>query len=360
MEITKELIHQKLKGESSVWNYWIKELEREIPQIQLYSDKPLRNTKIGKYQFKIEKFPELNLEKENFDGFYFTNLDWKLFCKEVEFTNCKFSSSNFNNSIFINCKFENCAFYNTFLMNSNLNYCVFENCRFRQANLSRSELFCSKFIITKIINTNIMWAKLIETKFVHSELLNCKIFGSAIWNLEIDEKTITRDLVISKKKEAEIRIDNLEIAPFVYLLLNNKKIRDVITTLTSKLVLILGRFTSERLKILTDIKEFLALRGYVPILFTFEGSSNRDTTETIQLLANISKIVIADITDAKSIPQELSNIIPFMPSLPVQPIILEGEKEYGMFERYNKYPWVNPIIQYSDSAYLMKSLTKLF
>ena len=46
-------------------------------------------------------------------------------------------------------------------------------------------------------------------------------------------------------------MDDLEIAQFIYLLLNNQKIRHVIDTITSKIVLILGRFTPERKAVLT-------------------------------------------------------------------------------------------------------------
>ena len=42
-------------------------------------------------------------------------------------------------------------------------------------------------------------------------------------------------------------LDNLKVAQFVYLLLNNAEIRDVIDTITSKVVLILGRHALERL-----------------------------------------------------------------------------------------------------------------
>ena len=46
--------------------------------------------------------------------------------------------------------------------------------------------------------------------------------------------------------EAPSQVDDLEVAQFIYLLLNNQNVRQVIDTITSKIVLILGRFTPER------------------------------------------------------------------------------------------------------------------
>ncbi len=140
------------------------------------------------------------------------------------------------------------------------------------------------------------------------------------------------------------------------MLLNNKKIRDVIDTITSKVVLILGRFTSERKAILDAVRDELRERNYSPALFDFEKPANRDITETVSTLAHLSRFVIADLTDAKSIPQELDRIVPNLPSVPVQPLILNSQKEYGMFEHFTRFPWVLPVYRYTDELSLLQSL----
>jgi hypothetical protein len=55
-----------------------------------------------------------------------------------------------------------------------------------------------------------------------------------------------------------------------YLLLHNQKIRDVIDTITSKVVLILGRFTPERKEVLDASRDELRKRDYLPVLFDFD------------------------------------------------------------------------------------------
>ena len=53
-------------------------------------------------------------------------------------------------------------------------------------------------------------------------------------------------------------------------MLNNQKVREVIDTITSKAVLILGRFTDERKAVLDALRDELRKRDYLPILFDFE------------------------------------------------------------------------------------------
>jgi hypothetical protein len=139
-------------------------------------------------------------------------------------------------------------------------------------------------------------------------------------------------------------------------LLNNQKIRHVIDTITSKVVLILGRFIPERKPILDAIRDELHKRDYLPVLFDFEKPSNRDITETISTLAHMARFVIADVTDAKSIPQELMAIVPSLPSVPVQPLLLASQREYGMFEHFKRFPWVLPVFEYGDQDQLIASL----
>ena len=67
------------------------------------------------------------------------------------------------------------------------------------------------------------------------------------------------------------------------------------------------------------MRDNLRERGYLPILFDFEGPLNRNTDETVTLLARMARFVIADISDAKSVLQELRTIVPNLPTLPVQP-----------------------------------------
>ena len=194
-----------------------------------------------------------------------------------------------------------------------------------------------------------------DTDLTGADLTGCRIYGVSAWGLKL-EGAKQQNLVITPADEPEITVDNIEVAQFIYLMLNNQKIRDVIDTITSKAVLILGRFTDERKAVLDALREELRKRNYLPILFDFAVPATRDITETVSLLARMARFVVADITDARSIPQELAVIVPDLPSVPVQPLLLEGSDEYGMFEHFKRYPWVLETYRYPSSERLIADL----
>jgi hypothetical protein len=105
--------------------------------------------------------------------------------------------------------------------------------------------------------------------------------------------------------EPEITVDNIEVAQFIYLLLHNSKIRDVIDTIGKKGVLLLGRFTEGRIEILKRLREELRRRGFLPMVFNFDKPETKNFTETVRLLAGLSHFVIVDITNPRSAPLEL-------------------------------------------------------
>jgi hypothetical protein len=139
------------------------------------------------------------------------------------------------------------------------------------------------------------------------------------------------NLIIPRKDEPEVAVDNIEVAQFVYLLLHNEKIREVIDTIGKKGVLLLGRFTEGRIVVLERLRDGLRERGYLPIVFNFDKPETKDFTETVRLLTGLSKFVVADITNPKSAPLELQAAVPEI-MVPFRPIIEEGEKPFAMLQ----------------------------
>ncbi len=198
-------------------------------------------------------------------------------------------------------------------------------------------------------------ASLVEATLVKTKLAGSRIYGISAWGLNVVDKTNHKDLVITPQDQPTVTVDDIEVAQFVYLLLHNEKIRQVIDTITLKVVLILGRFSPERKAVLDAIREELRKRDYVPVLFDFDEPDSRDTTETVTTLARLARFIIADITDPKSIPLELQAIIPDL-AVPVQPLLLEGSPEFSMFRNLRrKYHWVLQVHTYKDPTDLFSS-----
>ena len=97
------------------------------------------------------------------------------------------------------------------------------------------------------------------TSLRNADLIGCRVYGISAWTLSLDGAK-QQDLIITEMGEPEITVDNIEIAQFIYLLLRNEKIRSVIDTITSKVVLILGRFTPERKAVLDALRDELRKR----------------------------------------------------------------------------------------------------
>jgi hypothetical protein len=165
-----------------------------------------------------------------------------------------------------------------------------------------------------------------------------------------------QNLVITSEHEPEITVDNIGVAQFVYLLLHNQKIRNVIDTIGKKGVLLLGRFTEGRIEILDRLRAKLRELGFVPIVFNFDKPETKDFTETVRLLASLSRFVIVDITNPRSAPLELRAVVPdYM--IPFAPILERGENPFSMLvDLQNKYDWVLDVLVYPSVDRLIEVL----
>jgi hypothetical protein len=179
------------------------------------------------------------------------------------------------------------------------------------------------------------------------------IYGASVWDLNTNQGTKQGNLIITRPGEPEITVDNIKVAQFIYLLLDNKEIRDIIDSITSKAVLILGRFSDQQKPVLDALREALRRFGYLPMVFDFEGPTSKDLTETIMTLAGLSSFVIADITSPRSVPLELQATIPNYMT-PLVPILQEGKESFSMFaDLQHKYDWVLDVLVYDSPANLI-------
>jgi hypothetical protein len=205
--------------------------------------------------------------------------------------------------------------------------------------------------------------QLVEADLTDARLSGCNIYGVSAWNVHLNKPTEwekgteQQNLTITREGEPEVTVDNIEVGQFVYLLLHNEKIRDVIDTIRRKGVLLLGRFTEGRIAVLEQLREALRDRGYLPIVFNFDKPETKDFTETVRLLAGMSKFVIADLSSPKSAPYELGAIVS-QTMIPFQPIIEAGETPFPLLQDLlTSYPdRVFQPIEYSSVNRLVETM----
>lgn len=234
----------------------------------------------------------------------------------------------------------------------------------RHANLAGAYLSAglrrTDFTRANLKEANLEGAHLVETDFTGADLTGCRVYGISAWDLKLDGTKQNNLIIRPPRDEPGITVDNLEVAQFIYLLLNNERIRHVIDTITSKVVLILGRFEPpERKAVLDAIREELRQRDYTPVLFDFKKPAGKSLTGTIKTLANMARFVIADLTDPSSIAHELAMVVPTT-RVPIQPILLEGEREYAMLvDLKADYRWVLETYSYASPERLIADLSKV-
>jgi transketolase N-terminal domain/subunit len=69
-----------------------------------------------------------------------------------------------------------------------------------------------------------LWgAQVIETDFTGANLTGCRIYGVSAWGLKL-EGAKQENLVITHHNEPTVTVDNIEVAQFIYLMLNNQKV----------------------------------------------------------------------------------------------------------------------------------------
>jgi len=232
----------------------------------------------------------------------------------------------------------------------------FSGANLRGSKLIAADLFKADLSGADLSGANLFIARLVDTDFTGADLTGCCVYGVSAWGLNL-ERAKQQNLVITGADEPTVTVDNIEVAQFVYLLLHNEKIRDVIDTIGKKGVLLLGRFTEGRMVVLERLREKLRDLGYVPMVFNFDKPETKDFTETVRLLASLSKFVIVDITNPRSAPLELQATVPdYM--VPFAPILQQGEQPFSMFvDLQNKYDWVlKPVVGYPSVDRLIEVL----
>jgi hypothetical protein len=316
-----------------IWNAWRRKNPEAIPDLSganlaganlIGAD--LRGADLRRAKFSLAYLDEVDLSEANLSGAFFDNATLR---------NANLRKANLNGAILIGA----------ILAGANLS----------GANLAVANLFCAVLCGANLSRADLQYSNLVMADLRDADLTGCYVFGTSVWELKSSKETKQQNLVITVAPPA-ITVDNINVAQFIYLLLKNEEIRNVIDTITSKAVLILGRFSEERKRVLDAIRDELRNHNYLPIMFDFDPTTNQRIDETVRTLAGMSRFVIADLTDARSVPQELQIIDAHCRTVAVRLIKKRGAREYGMLDFRNS-PWfVSGKYEYESLEELLASI----
>ena len=131
------------------------------------------------------------------------------------------------------------------------------------------------------------------------------------------------------------------------MLLDSNKTRTMFSALTTSTVLILGRIGEDGSEVSQAVDKRLRMMGYIAVVFDFGRSANRSYMETIQSIASLSRIIVADIRDPYLYRNFYEMILDYR--IPVGLVLEKGNQLNPMFtDILSNDRVVKPIIQFKN------------
>ena len=334
-----------------VWNKWRSQHPEVLPNISRYN--------LAGAHFSGGNFNGALLIGTDFAGAYLNGTQFeRAYLIEGNLTKAELIRASFLRANLTGTDLIDANLLRADLTGANLTGADLTNANLTEANLTEADLTNANLTNANLTRANLSKATLVRTNMTNATLKGCNIYGISAWDVRLDGAE-QLDLTITPEDLPTITVDNLKLAQFIYLLLNNAEIREVIDTIAKKAILILGRFTPERKAILDALREALRTYGYVPILFDFDKPSSQDLTESVSTLAHLSRFIIVDLTDPSSTPYEVGTIASSH-IRPIQALFHPSDKAKRVFAMFpdlvRRYHWVLPPYEYQDQGHLLASL----
>jgi hypothetical protein len=271
--------------------------------------------------------------------------------------------ANFANAVLIGADLSHAHLEGVNFHGANLGGAKLRGAHLQNANFCTTDLFRTDLSRANLTGANLQGTQLTLTSFEGATLVGCTIYGISAWDLKLDG-AVQQDLTVfyeepspngNRYEENRFVVHDLKSAQFVYSLLQNRNVRDALHAVSSKTVLILGRFRDDGLEVLQAAASRLRQLDYLPIIFDFERPRGRNFDETVKTLYGLSRFVIADLS-GRSVAAELSsNVRDFY--VPVVPILQQGREASGtiedLLENPQRWPVLGPIVEFAAAAELV-------
>jgi len=363
---------KKLFDKGETWNEWRKEhpeIQPDLSNADLpngdFDGMDLSNANLRELEGSCASFHKANLSGADLGGanlgvvdFSEANLSHAILCGAI------LSGSNFQGANFTGANLQGAFFDGPHINGFETKNIDLRGVNLAEADLSDTDLSGINFSGADLRNAKLAGSNLEGSNFSGADLrgadlTGCYVYAISAWNVRL-EGSKQKDLVITPEGEPEITVDNLELAQFIYLLLNNQDIRQVIDTITSHVVLILGHFNGKRKAVLDVLKHELRTQHYSPVVFDFGELADQDFRETVRTLANMARFVLVDLTDLGNVLDQMVEVVPHC-RVPIQPLLLLDAHQYQyhqLLDLRRKHPWLLPLYRYQNSSSLLTSFHK--
>lgn len=241
------------------------------------------------------------------------------------------------------------------LERAQLRACSIRGANFSDAYMKSVDARQARFTGSNLLRADLRYAILAKADFSECHLEEVRIFGASIWNTTT-ERAEQLNINISNLKEPSIYVDRIEAAQFIHLMIKNENLRHLVNVSSSKLVLLLGRFSGGGKAVLNALRAGLAERGYISIIFDFERPDSRSLTGMVATIAHLSSFIVADVSDPHSIPHELMHIVTQVRSVPVKPIRAKKKASYALLPDLQDWQTVLPLTVYESTELLVEGL----
>lgn len=291
--------------------------------------------------------------------------------KAADFKGASLVGANLQNGLFLEADLRQADFSGADLRGANFEGARLDGARFDAgtrlagASFFKAHLAGAMLAGADLRGVELRLASLVGADLRGAQLEGAKVYGCAAWDVLLDDdaarvRALQANLSIDPAGAELPSADSLELAQFISLLLNNPKLRAVLDTVTSRGVLLLGRFAPERKAVLDAARRRLRELGYYPMLFDFVPPDNRDTRETVKTLAGLAAFVLADVTEASSVPLELEALVTDF----AIPFVIVKEHRRGDFAMldtlyHRAADRLSPPQAYRDAAHLLANLPAL-
>ncbi len=335
---------------SKIWNRW-REQARNVEEPDLsgaelsgidlrnadlhgvnFMEANLRGAKLSwsnLYQANLRK-ADLRYAKLRETDFSQANLAWANLQDSTLRQTClkgaNLSWSNLKEATLREVNLQGARLQNADLRSANLRDSDLSHASLKEAYLSNADFINIDFNGANLQEADLRGAHFLKVSLKGTNLSGCRIYGIAVWDIDLNEATNQQNLVVTDWDEPSVSLDNFHIAQFMYLLLHTPQITQIFEAVTSRFVLIIGHFTPERNPVSEALRAELRKHQYIPLLLDIQKPDAAPFMDMLSILAHISRFMLVDVTAPRLILESVENLIQHT-TAPLQPLFLSATPE---------------------------------